>query len=761
VIINLSYDSSADSAPIGFKNSLNSLVSFLQSTFSDPVTVNIAVGYGEVAGTPLGNGALGSSSTFMQSVSYTQLKNALVADASSATDNSAVASLPAADPIGTSYMISLAEAKALNLSSSSHLDGYVGFNSGGVFDYDSSDGITTGKHDFYGAAAHEITEVMGRMMWGGGGGSPTALNLFHFSAPGVRTFSGTTAGYFSANNGVTNLDSFNTDPRGDFGDWASSAGHDAFLAFGGSGAVESISPSDLKVMDALGWDQLGGSPDLTVSNVVATPTAIGFTINNAGTAAAGTSVSGIYLSTDAVITSADTLLATSNTPALAAASSDSESASFTLPGNLPNAGTYYLGVLADSTNTVAEAKEANNTAAVPVILGNGNDNALTGTSSSDSLWGFAGNDSLNGGTGKDLMFGGIGNDLYTVDSTGDVITENAGEGTDTVRASISYTLGANVENATLTGAGNLKATGNAADNVIIGNSGNNSLIGLGGADTLDGGSGVDTVLYSASHAAVNVSLATGTGSGGDAQGDSLSNIENVTGSSYADTIEGSSGNNVLKGGSGTDTLSYAHAASGVAVNLSLTTAQATGGAGTDSVSSFENLTGSDFNDSLTGSTTANVLTGGNGNDTMDGGAGGDKLLGGNGGDQLIGGDGNDSLTGGGGADILTGGLGTDRFIFTAAADTPAGAGADRIADFNHAESDKIDLSAIDANTVTAGDQAFTFIDNQPFHHVSGELHYVSNPNGIVIEGDVNGDGVADFAVNVNGVTSVASGDFVL
>jgi Ca2+-binding RTX toxin-like protein len=145
---------------------------------------------------------------------------------------------------------------------------------------------------------------------------------------------------------------------------------------------------------------------------------------------------------------------------------------------------------------------------------------------------------------------------------------------------------------------------------------------------------------------------------------------------------------------------------------------------------------------------------------MDGSGGSDALLGGNGNDQLIGGSGNDSLTGGAGADTHTGGVGADRFIFTAVADSPAG-GADKIMDFNHSETDKIDLSAIDANSVAAGDQAFTFIGNQPFHGVLGELHYVSNGSGITVQGDVNGDGVADFAVDLNGVASVVSTDFIL
>ena len=116
------------------------------------------------------------------------------------------------------------------------------------------------------------------------------------------------------------------------------------------------------------------------------------------------------------------------------------------------------------------------------------------------------------------------------------------------------------------------------------------------------------------------SLMTGSGSGGDAQGDTLSNIENLTGSNFDDTLEGNSLNNVLVGGLGTDTVSYANATSGangvgVTVNLALTTAQNTVTAGTDTLSGFENLTGSQFNDTLIGSGGVNVLMGLGGNDT--------------------------------------------------------------------------------------------------------------------------------------------------
>jgi Ca2+-binding RTX toxin-like protein len=118
--------------------------------------------------------------------------------------------------------------------------------------------------------------------------------------------------------------------------------------------------------------------------------------------------------------------------------------------------------------------------------------------------------------------------------------------------------------------------------------GTNVLAGLGGADTLDGGAGTDTATYAASPAGVNISLATGLAIGGDAAGDTLINFENLTGSAFNDTLEGNGGNNVLVGGASIDTLSYEHAASGMTISLATTAAQNTGGAGTDTVSSFEN-----------------------------------------------------------------------------------------------------------------------------------------------------------------------------
>ncbi|HSH92577.1 MAG TPA: calcium-binding protein, partial [Roseimicrobium sp.] len=250
--------------------------------------------------------------------------------------------------------------------------------------------------------------------------------------------------------------------------------------------------------------------------------------------------------------------------------------------------------------------------------GNALNNTLIGNAGANILTGLAGDDTLDGGSGADTLFGGTGNDRYVIDNTGDVAKETDGDGTDTIVSSISFSLADAVhaiggfENLTLTGSGAINATGNALDNVLTGNGVNNVLIGGIGADRLDGGGGADTASYASSGSGVAVSLALGTGIGGDAEGDRLFNIENLTGSNFNDTLEGNAGNNNLVGGLGIDTVSYANVTSGtnsqgVTVNLGLTSAQNTIRAGTDTLSGFENLTGSQFNDTLTGSSGNNIL----------------------------------------------------------------------------------------------------------------------------------------------------------
>jgi Ca2+-binding RTX toxin-like protein len=269
---------------------------------------------------------------------------------------------------------------------------------------------------------------------------------------------------------------------------------------------------------------------------------------------------------------------------------------------------------------------------------------LRGSPFNDAIAGGDGNDVLDGAGGDDSLTGGAGDDIYLIEDTGDSYTEAVAGGTDLI---ISYrstlTLGANVENLQLAGAA-VTGIGNSLDNRITGTAGNNTLQGGLGNDTLDGGAGTDTASYAGTTAGVTVTLASSAAQNTvNAGTDTLISIENLTGSSFNDTLTGNTGANLLQGGlgndtlngglgndsldggTGTDTASYAGASAGVTVTLASSAAQNTVNAGTDTLTSIENLTGSSFNDTLTGNTGANLLQGGLGNDTLNGGLGNDSL----------------------------------------------------------------------------------------------------------------------------------------
>jgi Ca2+-binding RTX toxin-like protein len=391
------------------------------------------------------------------------------------------------------------------------------------------------------------------------------------------------------------------------------------------------------------------------------------------------------------------------------------------------------------------------------IFGNNSSNALYGGGGADTLDGRSGDDLLDGGSGNDSLIGGLGNDTYVVGSAGDRIFEKEGEGLDWIRTGASFSLAAlgNIENLQLTGNGNIHGTGNSRANILVGNAGSNSLDGasgndslrggggndtlLGGegndvldggagndfidggagidivdyseisadlrlelssiatgqgrdtlrsiegilsgtgndsltgnaaanllrsgdgndtlrgllgndtldggagADSLDGGDGTDAVDYSGSQASVRVNLGATVQTGGHAQGDTLRGIENAIGSALRDTILGNASNNLIEGGAGgdslvggngNDTLSYAGSAEGVRVDLSKTGGHGFGDAQGDTISGFENLTGSAQRDTLLGDSLANILDGNAGDDLLDGAGGIDSLFGGAGNDTL-------------------------------------------------------------------------------------------------------------------------------
>ncbi len=235
-----------------------------------------------------------------------------------------------------------------------------------------------------------------------------------------------------------------------------------------------------------------------------------------------------------------------------------------------------------------------------------------------------------------------------------------------------------------------RLTGNAGDNYISGNNGDDVVEGGGGLDSLAGG-------------------------GGD------------------DVLRGGAGADAIEGGAGVDTASYYSGATGVLVSL----ASGAGGGGEaqgDTLSGIENLSGSQGGDSLYGNAGANVLQGWNGSDL---------------------------LVGRAGQDTLTGGAGADRFQFTAVGDSVVGAGADRITDFSHAQGDRIDLAGVDANATTAGDQAFSFIGTGLYTGVAGQLRFAVGNGVTTVAGDVNGDKVSDFHIQLTGTIALVAVDFVL
>lgn len=126
-----------------------------------------------------------------------------------------------------------------------------------------------------------------------------------------------------------------------------------------------------------------------------------------------------------------------------------------------------------------------------IVKGGAGNDMLYGSKDGDILYGYAGHDTLDGRTGGDRLYGAAGNDTYIIDNLKDVTVENANEGIDLIKASVTWTLAANTESLTLTGTAHINGTGNTQANKLVGNIGNNVLDGHAGDDILTGGRGAD------------------------------------------------------------------------------------------------------------------------------------------------------------------------------------------------------------------------------------------------------------------------------
>ena len=263
-------------------------------------------------------------------------------------------------------------------------------------------------------------------------------------------------------------------------------------------------------------------------------------------------------------------------------------------------------------------------------------------------------------------------------------------------------------------------TGDASDDRLYGTGDDDIITGLEGRDRIMGEAGDDTL------------------SGGDGQDKIFGGVGNDTiyGGADHDRLLGEDGNDTIYGDGGNDKL-YGHNGNDILH----------GGSGNDRINA------GDGNDTLYGDDGKDDLRGGQGNDT---------LYGGDGDDRLFGHAGDDEMSGGLGSDTLIGSSGADRFVLESVDDSTVDlSGRDLFKDFDVTEGDIIDLSAIDANSTLSGDQAFSFIGEQDFSGQAGELRTEVNGKIQTILGDIDGDGDADFAVDIRTSDHLMSGDFSL
>lgn len=263
MIINLTYEASADTAPAGFKPCVQAAVDFLCARFQGGSPVNIQCGFGTVGGSPLGGGALGSSINFLlNTLTYASVRSAIIGKAHTANAiSAAAASLPVSDPNGGGQLFvyqSLAKSLGL-IPAAAPIDAFFGITATQTLDFSTVNGATPVGFSCFAIALHEASECLGRVVGGvAAPGDHLPLDFYSYSALNTRAWDGQFQHQFSINSGATLLKLYNSVLGRDFGDW--DAGGDACSAASSANIPGLWSATDDIVMDALG---LGFGPPFT------------------------------------------------------------------------------------------------------------------------------------------------------------------------------------------------------------------------------------------------------------------------------------------------------------------------------------------------------------------------------------------------------------------------------------------------------------------------------------------------------------------
>jgi Ca2+-binding RTX toxin-like protein len=386
-------------------------------------------------------------------------------------------------------------------------------------------------------------------------------------------------------------------------------------------------------------------------------------------------------------------------------------------------------------------------------------NAITGNSGNNLVTVAAGVDAVNGGLGTDRLFVDyrLATGAVVGDSTSN-FTESGGGG-----RSVTITDGTFEHFTVLTGASADTITTGAGDDIVRAGGGANTITVGQGRNIVTGGSGADTITALDGGNCIDA----GNGANTVTTGDGNDTVYSGTG---ADTITTGGGTDVITVRGGADTIVAGDGNDRMIVNYSaLTTAVVASASGSVAAGYVGNIADGGLNTiTFTGVENFSITTGsgndliatGYGNDVLNGGAGNDSLIGSGGQDKLSGNNGADVLTGGLGADVLTGGGGADHFRFVTRFDSPNNAQRDHITDFQQG-SDKLNLSAIDADSTVGGNQAFDFLGTSAFTGAAGEVRYSQVGGNTLVSADVDGNMTVDFVFQLDGLYTLSGTDFVL